>query len=259
MLQDPILKLGPIEIYMYGLMIAVGILICFLVLFYYSKKMNITQSFVDFVFYNGIASIAIGFGAATLFQSVYNYIDALAKDPNATFKLGGMTFMGGLIGGATCFLVIYWIFRKKLKDKLTNMLTVIPCSILVAHAFGRIGCFFSGCCYGVPTDSFLGVQFPHLPDPVHPTMLYEAAFLFIMFGVCSFLLLKFKFRHNMTVYLISYGVFRFLLEYIRGDDRGALILGLQPSQFWSIPMVILGIAVYFLFTRKDKAVFPLKK
>ena len=117
--------------------------------------------------------------------------------------------------------------------------------MLIGHSLGRVGCFFAGCCYGKETDSCLGVKFPNLPHPVYPTQLYEAAFLLILFAVCSYLLLRRKFRHNMTVYLIGYGIFRFLIEFIRGDDRGKLFGLLSPSQFWSLGMVILGVLLYF--------------
>jgi phosphatidylglycerol:prolipoprotein diacylglycerol transferase len=132
---------------------------------------------------------------------------------------------------------------------LLDILSLAPCCITVAHAFGRIGCFFAGCCYGKPTDSFLGVQFPKLPVPVHPTQLYEAAFLFFLFGSFSYLLLRRNFRHNLSLYLISYGVFRFAMEFLRNDHRGALVSGLSPSQFWSILMVVLGAALVPLLDR----------
>ena len=161
MLPDPIF----LNIHMYGVMIAVGILCAFLMLFYLTKKKGVDVRFTDFIFYNGIASIVVGFGFATLFQSTYNYI----KNPSVGFELGsGMTFIGGLIGGVACFLAIYFIFRKKYTTRLYEVISLLPCSILIAHAFGRIGCFFAGCCYGKETDSFLGVQFPDLPHPVHP-------------------------------------------------------------------------------------------
>ena len=89
---------------------------------------------------------------------------------------GGLTFIGGLIGGTLCFLTIYLFFRKKYTTRLYRMTSILPCCILIAHAFGRIGCFFAGCCYGKETDSFLGVQFPQLSHPVYPTQLYEAVF-----------------------------------------------------------------------------------
>ena len=242
MLPDPIF----LNIHMYGVMIAVGILCAFLTLFYLTKKKGVDVRFTDFIFYNGIASIVVGFGFATLFQSTYNYI----KNPSAGFELGsGMTFIGGLIGGVACFLAIYFIFRKKYTARLYEVISLLPCGILIAHAFGRIGCFFAGCCYGKETDSFLGVQFPDLPHPVHPTQLYEAAFLFVLFAVSVYLILKKDFKHNLSLYLIAYGVFRFLIEYVRGDDRGALVGFVSPSQFWSIFMVVAGVAIIFVMNR----------
>lgn len=242
MLPDPLF----LNVHMYGIMIGLGLLACFLVLFYFFKKKNIEPAFTDFVFYNAIASIAVGFGAAALFQAFYNYLE----NPEAGFKIGsGITFIGGLIGGAACFLIIYFIFRKRYKSNLVDILSIVPCCILIAHGFGRIGCFFAGCCHGVETDSFLGVKFPLLDYAVHPTQLYEAAFLFVMFGICAYLILKKDFQHNMSVYLISYGVFRFLIEYIRGDDRGKFLSIMSPSQFWSILMIAGGIALIFVFRK----------
>ena len=229
--------------YMYGLMIGVGILACFGVIFYYGKKKNIEERFIDFIFYNAIASIVVGFGSAALFQATYNYIE----NPKAGFDLGGgITFIGGLIGGIACFLIVYAIFRKRYETKLYEVLSMAPCAILIAHAFGRVGCFFAGCCYGKETDSFLGVKFPDLPNPVHATQLYEAAFLFLLFAICFILLMKRDFKHNMSVYLIVYGIFRFCIEFLRDDDRGVLFAGISPSQFWSILMVVAGVGVYFL-------------
>lgn len=230
---------------LYGVMIAVGILCAMTVLYFYSKKIGLKEGFVDFIFYNSIASIMLGFGSAALFQAFYNYI----ANPEVSYidhlKNGGMTFIGGLIGGTVVFLAVYFVIRKKLPGRLVDALSMIPCCILVAHAFGRLGCFFAGCCYGSPTQCFLGVKFPNVAVKVHPTQLYEAAFLFILFAVCSYLLLKKKFRHNMSLYLVCYGIFRFLIEYVRGDDRGELVSAVSPSQFWSIFMVLIGVALYF--------------
>ena len=75
---------------------------------------------------------------------------------------------------------------------------------------------------------------------MHPTQLYEAAFLFLLFALASYLLLKKKFWGNMSLYLICYGIFRFLIEFIRDDERGKLIGKLTPSQFWSLIMIALG-------------------
>ncbi len=240
MLPDKILGI----FYMYGLMIAIGILACFGFLFAYGKKKKIEERFIDFVFYNGIISVALGFCSAALFQAVYDYIE----NPERGFHLfeSGMTFIGGLIGGVVCFLVIYFILRKRYEARLIDIISFVPCCILVAHGFGRVGCFFAGCCYGKPTDFFLGVQFPGMTQKVHPTQLYEAVFLFTLCAVLFFLVWKKNFKHNMSVYLVCYGIFRFCIEFLRGDDRGSLVAGISPSQFWSIGMVALGVALYFV-------------
>ncbi len=238
MLPDKIFGL----FYMYGLMIGIGILACFGVLFWYGKKKKIEEKFIDFIFYNAIFSIAFGFLSAALFQATYNYIE----NPEKGFKFDGITFIGGLIGGVVSFLAVYFLMHKRYKTRLYEVLSMAPCAILIAHAFGRVGCFCAGCCYGKPTDSFLGIKFPELGYPVHPTQLYEAAFLFILFGVCFYLLMKKDFKHNMSVYLICYGIFRFCIEFLRADERGSFIGSISPSQFWSLLMVLGGVAVYFL-------------
>ena len=246
MLPNPLF----LNVHMYGIMIAVGILFAFLVLFRYSKKLGLPGKLTDLVYYDGIVSILLGFGFAALFQATYNYIE----HPEKGFHLGeGITFLGGMIGGTVVYLIIWMIFRKKVPGNLYDIMPVIPCMITVGHAFGRIGCFFAGCCYGKPTDSIFGVQFPgayfeHL-GKVHPTQLYEAAFLFVLFGVLTWLLLKKKFQYTMTVYLASYGVFRFLIEFLRYDDRGQLGKLLSPSQTMSL--VFLGLAVLAFFLQRN--------
>lgn len=245
MLPDKILGF----FHMYGLMIAIGLLACFGVLFYYGKKKKIEEKFIDFIFYNGVLSIIVGFGSAALFQATYNYIE----NPSVGFRLdGGITFIGGLIGGIITFLVVYALLRKRYKTRLSDVISMPPCCILIAHAFGRIGCFFAGCCYGKETDSFLGVKFPGLPNPVHATQLYEAAFLFVLFAICFILLMKKDFKHNLSVYLIAYGIFRFCIEFLRDDARGVFVAGISPSQFWSILMVVGGVAVYFYLRYLEK-------
>jgi len=266
MLPDPIISFGKIEVYMYGVMIALGLLAAFAVLFLYGKKLSINPTLLDFTFYNGIASIFVGFGSAAVFQGLYEYIE----NPEDGFHLNnGITFIGGLIGGVICFLLVYFILKKKLKIKITDVLSLVPCSITVAHALGRVGCLFAGCCHGKylgqePGNGGIWMEgtldeFPHWGYYV-PTQLYEAIFLLVLFAACSFLLLKYGFKHNMSVYLIAYGIFRFIIEYFRADDRGELVAGISPSQFWSIGMVLLGIVLWILldklFYKKIKASKP---
>lgn len=242
MFPEPIRFLG-LEFHWYSIWIAIGILVCFGVLFFFGKKRGINPALLDFVFYAGVVSILAGFGSAALFQAFYNYL----ANPEAGFKLGGITFIGGLIGGVIIFLVAYFIWGKKY-GKLSEICEIAPCCILIAHAFGRIGCYFGGCCYGKVTDSAWGVLFPGHTEAVYPTNLYEAIFLFLLFGVVAFLYWKKKSKYNLDIYLIAYGVFRFFIEYLRGDPRGSFIPGMSPSQFWSILMVVIGIVLIVMKT-----------
>lgn len=244
MYQDTLIHLfGKDMVTLYGICIAVGVLCAVLVLFKFAKG-RISEKFIDFLFYNGIVAIAIGFFSACLFQAIYAYID----NPQAGFDLfgSGMTFIGGLIGGVLSFLVGYFVFRPTLDGRLIDIISLLPCCIVIAHGFGRLGCFFAGCCYGKPTDSFIGVKFPFLNHKVHATQLYEAAFLFAMFALMLILYLKKGFKHNLSLYFLAYGIFRFLIEFLRGDERGTFVVGLSPSQFWSLVMIAGSVIAYFL-------------
>ena len=237
---------------LYGVMTALGILACFGVLFLYGKKIGNDSRFTDFVFYTAIISIGIGYLFASLFQSFYNYLE----NPENGFQFGkGITFIGGLIGGAGTFLIVFNLFKKYAHGPITNILSLAPCCIVIAHAFGRLGCLFAGCCHGdyLGNEPVLGGIY--MKGSVNgftkwgyfvPVQLYEALFLFALFTVMSILLLKFKFKHNLSVYLICYGIFRFIIEFFRTDNRGKFIGSLSPSQFWSIVMVVLGVGVYFI-------------
>lgn len=230
---------------MYGLMIGIGVIVCLLFLRFACKRLNIPQKFEDFCEVNAILSVAVGILSGMLFQSVYSYID----NPAGGFHFGkDITFLGGLIGGAALFLLIYFLYgRKKYGAYLIRLLPIAACCILVAHAFGRIGCFCYGCCYGGEAEpgAFLAVNFPKVGWR-YPTQLYESIFLFVTFFVCAYLTVFKKYKYTMNIYLIVYGIFRFTIEFFRDDFRGSLIPGLTPSQFWAIIMVLLGIALYFI-------------
>lgn len=236
------------EIHMYGVMISIGLLCCFGVLWFFEKKDKLDSKFMDFVQTNAVVAILFGFFSAALFQGIYNYI----QNPERGFSLkGGITFLGGLIGGVASFLVVYALLRKKYKTRLIDILYIVPSGILIAHAFGRIGCYFGECCYGIETDSWIGIVLSN-GKKVLPTHLFEAGFLFIMFGITFYLAYKKKFTQNMTLYLAAYGVWRFFIEFFRGDNRGEFVSGISPSQFWSILMVVLSIPLFFLLRYLEK-------
>ncbi len=261
MLKTGFSLFGLPEIHLYGVMIAIGLLACFFVLFEYGKFLGFSEDEIDFIFYNGVVAIAIGFFGAAVWQGVYNYIDQVKSGAsNPTFSIdGGITVIGGLIVGAASFLIGAYIFRKKHYYLITRLVVFAPCCITVAHAFGRIGCFFGGCCYGKEASgffSFLGVSFPvnslytgYDGTPVYPTQLFEAVFLFVLFGVLSYLALKKDCKYTLPIYMAAYGVWRFLIEFVRADYRGSFIGALSPSQTQSIIIVLASVGVYFILRK----------
>jgi phosphatidylglycerol:prolipoprotein diacylglycerol transferase len=229
-------KLGFID--MYSLLISIGIAMCFVYLEIYYRKKQVPRLLISAFEINSLVAIVPGFVFACLFQNLYNFIE----NPSSFSWSWAMTFYGGLIGGLLFFLLGYFLFiRRKYGPQMHDFLIIAPASITVAHGFGRIGCFLAGCCYGIETDSWLGVTFPGMDHKVFPTNLFEAVFLICLSIVLLSLALKKNCIFNMPIYLMSYGAWRFGIEFIRGDHRGSLIGSLSPSQFWSILLFASGL------------------
>lgn len=254
---EPIFKIFGQGVYLYGVCMAVGIVACFGFLLFAMWKRKFNETSADSVIFIGIFGTGFGIFSAMLFQAFYDFI----ADPDAGFHLGGMTFIGGLIGGVVSFVGIWnlymYVVRPRTKIKwlnaemnagLTDALPFIPIGITIAHAFGRFGCFWAGCCYGKHTDAWFGLPCAAgYSGNVIPTQLFEMFFLFALGAAMAILYFKFKFNYNFALYAIAYGIWRFIIEYFRDDYRGVFIgTALYPSQIWSIVMVLAGIGYVFV-------------
>lgn len=262
MFPNPLFSIFGQEVYLYGICIAVGILVCFWVLYFYTKRKNMPSKVQDFIFFVAIIAIAIGFLAAKFYQAVYDWVNDGFK--NFDFYGAGITVMGGLIGGAAAFLAAYFgighfYFKGKDKDlhikHFNTLFLVAPLCILIAHAFGRLGCLSSGCCHGAYLGQeykFGGIWMYGTVDNVHkwgyyvPTQLYESLFLFVMFAVLSVMYFK-GCNIIMHIYLISYGVWRMFIEIFRTDYRGGFVLGLAPSQWQSVVFILIGVGLIVFY------------
>ena len=232
-------------------MIAVGIFAAMLVFRIFYQKAGLSVKVFNFSLLVGVVAIVLGYLSAVLFQSWYFFLET------GEFVWGvGATFYGGLIGAAVVFLSLYFgvghfLFRDRAHIAQFNHLLCLafPC-IVVAHAFGRLGCLFDGCCYGALTDSPVGIKMWVDGEWQRriPIQLFESLFLFALFGGTLFLTVKKKFEYSASVYLIVYGIWRFFIEFARDDDRGASGIGaLSPSQLTAIFMILTGISLIFLY------------
>lgn len=244
----------------YTILIIVGIFAAILLFKKLCSKFEVGDKTYNFYSLNAVISIGAGLVCALLFQQLYNLIDSIRTGEK--FVFGGITFFGGLVGGVLTFVLItVFAAKPEIKNDFWLVANLAAPCIVLGHALGRYGCFCAGCCYGKPTDGF-GFVFYGMDYKAIPTNLYEALFLTVLFGVMLFLLLKFRRTDYLLIlYGFSYAVFRFVIEFFRGDDRGQFIPGLSPSQFISIILFLVSAALTVLvyvykivpFKRREKA------
>jgi phosphatidylglycerol:prolipoprotein diacylglycerol transferase len=173
----------------------------------------------------------------------------------AAFWAGGLTYYGGLIG-ATGYA---WWFLKREGFPFWKAADMGGFAISLGLAWGRMGCFLAGCCFGVRADTAWAVSFPpwspasetqfregllaaeRLPSlPVHPTQLYESVGCLAIAAYCYLVLAPRK-RFDGQVFLVflgAYSALRVAVEALRNDDRGGA-LGLSTSQLISVAIVVL--------------------
>ena len=169
----------------------------------------------------------------------------------------GFVFYGGLIGGALGYFVGIKISRCSFRDFLNIFAFAIP----YIHAWGRVGCFCAGCCYGINYDGPFAI---HYTNPVSdvacgpgifPVQLLEALLLFVFALVILILLLRDR-VHNDSLFLwyaLYYSIVRFCLEYLRGDEaRGSLQMGAISLSVSQIISLIIFISVIPILTLKRK-------
>jgi phosphatidylglycerol---prolipoprotein diacylglyceryl transferase len=257
---------NPVTIYTYGFMIAIGLLIATYITAIRAKKYNIKKEVIfDSVFYIILSGI-IGARLLFVFQNFSYYLSS----PIEIFYLhqGGLVFYGAFLGGFAALI----IYTKIKKIDLLNYSDLIIPQLALAHSFGRLGCFSYGCCYGKIIDNnFLSVCFPkdspayinHLNNflinnnavqslPVIPTQLIESAFLLSVFFLLLFLSTKVNRKGYLTAYyFMLYPLFRFVIEFFRGDDRGSIVLNMfSISQFISLLVFIAGLNMFFVLKKK---------
>ncbi len=265
-------RIGPVPINSYGTMIAIGFLISLYFIRRAARREGIDPDLVsDAAFY----ILPVGLLGARLlhiamFPSTYSWSDPIGW---IAIWRGGLVFQGGP-PAAMAFL---WYYARRRGIAFWTIFDLAFPYLPLAHAFGRMGCFLKGCCYGKPTNVPWAIPARRVPwdlsqppdgspayldhlqrfsdmtpeahwsHPIHPTQLYELVGLLIVFGIM--LALRKYWRpfpgFTLPVYLVLYGVLRFFVEMFRGDHNPVHVLGLSDQQAICVGLVLLGVAVYF--------------
>ncbi|MHC4789049.1 MAG: prolipoprotein diacylglyceryl transferase [Planctomycetota bacterium] len=248
-------------------MIVCGFLLCLHLLRRRGRKMGLDPVAL---FDMAVAGLLGGMVGARLFYVIHHW-SAFSEDLWQILRVdrGGMTFYGGLIGGAVGLL---WMVRRN-QLPLRAVLDAVASLIPLGHAFGRVGCFLNGCCFGKVTHSWLGVRFPRVLDstgqmigsppfihhleqglvqasqthslPVHPTQLYEVGYNLLFFALLSYVLPRRRRAGDVAwLYAILYPSARFLNEFLRADTMPRPALGgLTIFQVLSVGAVLFGIGM----------------
>lgn len=248
------LQIGPLAVHWYGLMYLMAF-IQFLLLgrLRVAQPVIKAQGFVardleDILFY---AVLGVVFGGRIGYCLFYMPSYYLAN-PLDIFKLweGGMSFHGGFLG---VLVALAWFARKR-QQRFFTVADMIAPLVPFGLAFGRLGNFINGELWGRPTDVPWAMIFPQAGDqlPRHPSQLYQLAGEGLLLGIFLWWYASKPRTIGQTsgVFLVGYGLFRFLAEFAREPDRflGVLSLGMSMGQWLSVPMIVMGI--YLILAKK---------
>ncbi|PIQ81979.1 MAG: prolipoprotein diacylglyceryl transferase [Candidatus Omnitrophica bacterium CG11_big_fil_rev_8_21_14_0_20_64_10] len=243
----PILfNIGPFPVHAYGLLLAAGFITALTVAARRASRRGLSADSIQSLGLTALLCGILGARAAYVGLNWDFFRWALWEIPRLDH--GGLVFYGGLIGGA---LGVLWkIWRLKLPLGMT--LDLLTPALALGHAFGRVGCFLNGCCYGKPTDGPWGMVFFHGDSPRHPTQLYEMTALIVLFLFLS--RLEGRPHRPGSVfwsYGLLYGAWRFGIEFLRGDNP--IWSGLTSFQWISIPLMGLSAAALLWLRRREPA------
>ena len=227
--KNELFTIGPLTVYGYGAMIALGVIAAWIVTECRARKLRLSS---DHVF------------ALVLWGLPGFLLDTLTD---------GFVVYGGIIGG----ILAGWIYCRAKKINFWAYFDLVMPSVALAQGFGRIGCLLAGCCYGKETDSILAITFREsefAPNnvPLIPTEIYSSLLDFVHFGVLLFIAgRKKKDGQVAACYLIFYSIGRFILEFFRGDLIRGSVGVLSTSQFISLFIGVAGILILILRSREN--------
>ena len=244
-----IVSFGIIQIRWYGIAYVLG----FLLGIYLIKQINqgyqkrIKNKQIDDFFIWSVIGVILGgrIGYVLFYQTA-----TILTDPiNILFIWkGGMSFHGGLIG----IIISIFLFSKKYSINFFQLSDLVSSVAPIGLFFGRLANFINVELYGRVTDFPLAMIYPSIDQaPRHPSQLYEAFFE----GVLLFIILRYCNKKNYSqnnfgfitsLFLILYGIFRFLIEFLREPDAhiGLVLNSITMGQLLSIPLVIMGVGIY---------------
>ena len=273
-MHPDIVAFGPFAIHAYGLLLAIGFLSGIMLAAHRAKAQGENP---DHIYNLSIWVVASALFGARLYYIITHYSEFRA--PASASALGriaielknmfwpvgmdgvvgisGLILYGGLIG-ATLTTVIYLRVHKL---RIARFLDILGPSLGLGEFFTRIGCFLNGCCYGMPTNSFLGMKFPdesaagfhYTGLHIHPSQLYNS-----FAGLAIFVLLLFFERwkrfdgYTALWYFMLYAVARFSIDFSRYYEEEMQVFGLSQNQILSLAVFLAAGIAMIVFSRRAR-------
>ncbi len=227
-----LLKSGPITVYSYGFMVAVGFSLAAFLVYRRAPKFDMDRDkMMDYLILILISGVA---GARILYILLnFGYYKA---NPAEILNLsgGGLVWYGGF---AAAFLASIWFLKRRDLDFWSVSELIAP-YVALAQAFGRVGCYLNGCCYGIiaPDHFLFGER--------HPTQIYSAVLLFIIFIVLVKWQDRRRFKGEIFLgYCALYSCKRFFIEFLRADNP-KIFLELTMSQLISAAVFLAALIIF---------------
>lgn len=244
----PIIHLGNFQIGTYGLCCVLGGMFAVLLMLWNARYFNHNR--YDLIEATAFILLGALAGAKLLYIiTSWDYIinifnkNGFSTETISYFMQSGFVFYGGFFGGLMA-IILYAKFQKK---SVMEYLKCIAPSIPLAHAFGRIGCFMAGCCYGIPFEPPIGIIMPNAiaaPQniPLFPVQLLESLLNLILAVILQILIIKIKHKERIVyLYLIIYPIIRIFTEQFRYDSERGFFLGFSTSEIISVCILICGV------------------
>ncbi len=253
-MMNPVIDLGFISIHWYSVFLFLAMIIGSKIVIQEGKKWNISE---DFTFNLLFLTILFGIIGARLYFVVFNF-DYYSQNLLEILQIwkGGLAIHGGVIAG----LIVIIVYTKKYKINTLRTLDMIVVGLILAQAIGRWGNFFNGEAHG-PATTLAYLESLHLPDFVIngmniggtyyiPTFFFESLWCLIGFIILLFFRRRkyCKIGQVTAFYLVWYGIGRFFIEGLRTDSL--MFSSLKIAQIVSLGMIIIGIIIYIIVTKK---------
>ena len=248
-----ILRIGGIHIYSYGLMLFLSFLLGIVIVERRAKKFGVDPKKVTDLALWVLLAVVVG---SRLFYVAFHWgefkDDLIGIIAFWRGGLAGLMFYGGFLGALIAGLVFVRINRLP----VLKLMDAVAPALVLGEGLTRIGCFLNGCCFGQPTASFLGMEFPrhcaagatYSGQMIHPTQLYSSLAGFVLFGI-ALLLERRKLRDGVlfSIVLVAYSLFRFGIDFVRHYENAANLWG---NQIVALGLTFVGVVLLVLSLRR---------